>query len=473
MNMATTVLFTLSLPLVVSLQVRRIERQTQIAWSEWGKWGKCSHQCDLGVRRRDRVCVVPPAWSGSNQRRLAYVKRHCANEHSQYRTCNAHECSNGKTRESNPCATYNRPGVQWMPYEVKGSYRKSAVECVTYCLQVGGSQLIRISSPDGTHCKHETSARGICVAKQCQPVGCDLKLGSRAMMDDCGVCNGNGKDCEMMSKMETYRSSLGALGTYVNMVVLPAGSRTIHVEKVCSGQYLALKEEDGHYCVNGERRIGPSVSVTAGGTSVDYVRTGRKEMIKANGPTTSQLTVSVISIQPTSCNISYSFAGNESTMKAMKAIESRPASVEGIPERSQSDEALEKTKPKKPPCRRKCTKVKGQIERYCSSDYVIRGKIVDKTTSGFCYKYDVHVVRAYKGGLVSGFSVQIYTETLCNCPKFQLGEEYLMMGSHLRDSQRAVTWMIGEEDYNRPWREKWDQRMPQIAKRCPKQLANI
>ncbi|XP_065836829.1 A disintegrin and metalloproteinase with thrombospondin motifs 19-like isoform X2 [Oscarella lobularis] len=429
----------------------RTARQTHVMWSEWGAWGKCSFPCNTGVRRRDRFCVVPSEWAVDNHRRMTYVKRYC-NHHSEYKVCNRQKCPAGDDFSHNSCSKYNGAEDHWMPYT-----RMEAPPCLAYCYKVGGSKLIRVPVPDGTECKHKSSTKGVCIANQCKPLGCDEELDSLAQLDACGVCNGNGQDCEIMNKTELYQANFGALGRYVKAVLIPTGSRSIHVEKTCADQYLALMESSGTYCINGERQIGSSKIIQSAGTTVKYIRHGAKEMIDADGPTTSQLTVSMLSIQQSKCNISYNFAVSKENMTK---LQSKPA-TESIP--GTSRKVNEEAAANPLPCPKKCSRVTNRAERYCSSDYVVRGRVNSRRTWGFHFRYQIQVIEVYKGGQPDG---NIYSENLCDCPNLKPGKTYLIMGSHHEDAGGVIRWMVGAEDYVKPWRDSVSQRLSKLSRRC-------
>ncbi|VVC96283.1 unnamed protein product, partial [Leptidea sinapis] len=46
---------------------------------------------------------------------------------------------------------------------------------------------------DGTRCNDESF--DVCVEGVCQPVGCDMMIGSNAKEDKCRQCRGNGTHC--------------------------------------------------------------------------------------------------------------------------------------------------------------------------------------------------------------------------------------------------------------------------------------
>jgi len=72
--------------------------------------------------------------------------------------------------------------------------------------------LKELPAADGTRCK--AGSLDMCVAGQCVPVGCDRQLWSKAALDRCGVCNGNGSTCIEKSGMQTLKH-LGKFACYI------------------------------------------------------------------------------------------------------------------------------------------------------------------------------------------------------------------------------------------------------------------
>ena len=134
------------------------------------------------------------------------------------------------------------------------------------------------------------------------------------------------------------------------------------------------------------------------------------------------------------------------------------------------------------PCPKKCSRVTNRAERYCSSDYgllnvtldnlpvprafllvVVRGRVNSRRTWGFHFRYQIQVIEVYKGGQPDG---NIYSENLCDCPNLKPGKTYLIMGSHHEDAGGVIRWMVGAEDYVKPWRDSVSQRLSKLSRRC-------
>ncbi|CAL8235704.1 unnamed protein product, partial [Arctogadus glacialis] len=70
--------------------------------------------------------------------------------------------------------------------------------CTLFCSPIGRDIPVLMSDRvmDGTPCgPYETD---LCVNGRCQRIGCDSIIGSSAMEDRCGVCNGDGRSCKIV-----------------------------------------------------------------------------------------------------------------------------------------------------------------------------------------------------------------------------------------------------------------------------------
>lgn len=81
---------------------------------------------------------------------------------------------------------------------------------------------------------------------------------------------------------------------YVDAKIIPAGARNIRVEEVAeANNYLAVKNEQGKYYLNGHWVIQWSGDFEAGGTIIHYQRDGNKESFNAAGPLKEPLHIMV------------------------------------------------------------------------------------------------------------------------------------------------------------------------------------
>lgn len=72
-----------------------------------------------------------------------------------------------------------------------------------YCEAVGEGMYKQIDAQDGTRCRSDSL--DVCVAGRCEPVGCDGQLYSTAVLDQCGVCNGDGTSCKAKTGTHNVR----------------------------------------------------------------------------------------------------------------------------------------------------------------------------------------------------------------------------------------------------------------------------
>jgi len=81
---------------------------------------------------------------------------------------------------------------------------------------------------------------------------------------------------------------------YVEAKVIPSGARNIRVEEVAeANNFLAVKNEKGHYYFNGHWVIQWSGDYKAAGTIIHYERNGNLETFSAPGPLKEPLHIMV------------------------------------------------------------------------------------------------------------------------------------------------------------------------------------
>ena len=82
---------------------------------------------------------------------------------------------------------------------------------------------------------------------------------------------------------------------YVEATVIPQGARNIRVEEVAeASNFLALRNEEGEYYLNGHWFIQWSGDYEMAGTVVRYDRQGNKESFQAQGPLKEPLHIMVL-----------------------------------------------------------------------------------------------------------------------------------------------------------------------------------
>uniref|UniRef100_A0A1B0DI96 ADAMTS/ADAMTS-like cysteine-rich domain-containing protein n=1 Tax=Phlebotomus papatasi TaxID=29031 RepID=A0A1B0DI96_PHLPP len=99
----------------------------------------------------------------------------------------AHQCSHFDT------VPFEGVRYEWVPYT------KAPNPCELNCMPRGERFYYRHKAKviDGTRCNEESL--DVCVDGVCQPVGCDMMLGSNAKEDKCRKCDGDGSTCKTIS----------------------------------------------------------------------------------------------------------------------------------------------------------------------------------------------------------------------------------------------------------------------------------
>ena len=107
------------------------------------------------------------------------------------------------------CSKYDNKSYKGVIFEWT-SFHHNAGECELKCMPKGERFFVTFKKKviDGTPCNLYTN--DVCVNGTCLPVGCDMQLYSNAKVDNCGVCNGDGSSCRVISS--NYQLSTDAYG---------------------------------------------------------------------------------------------------------------------------------------------------------------------------------------------------------------------------------------------------------------------
>lgn len=131
-------------------------------------------------------------------------------------------------------------------------------------------------------------------------IGCDGVAGSNAILDQCGICNGDGSTCQLISGIFTRRY----LSYGYNLISrIPAGACNINITEMSrSRNVLALKVTDGDYIFNGNFRLSRGHAFHDAGTTFNYHRNKREpgcmtQCIQAVGPTTKSIDLELLFYQ--------------------------------------------------------------------------------------------------------------------------------------------------------------------------------
>ncbi|GJQ76338.1 hypothetical protein Trydic_g2060 [Trypoxylus dichotomus] len=223
-------------------------------WLEWSSPSQCSRTCGGGVSSQYRQCT-----SGHR----------CRGPTSRHFSCNTQDCPDLADFRALQCAEFNTIPFEGTLYEWV-PYTKSPQPCELNCMPRGERFYYRhkLQVVDGTKCSDESL--DVCVEGKCQPVGCDMMLGSDAREDQCRVCEGDGSTCNTMSGLLDMQDlQVG----YNDVLLIPSGAVNIKVREVDrSNNYLAIRNASGHYYLNGNWRIDFPRTIELAGTKFHYER---------------------------------------------------------------------------------------------------------------------------------------------------------------------------------------------------------
>ncbi|XP_013170735.1 PREDICTED: papilin isoform X4 [Papilio xuthus] len=269
------------------------------AWGEWGEVSPCSRTCGGGVASQKRICLeVSPEGQPL-----------CTGGDTKYFSCQTQDCPETADFRAQQCAEYDDVAFRGIKYKWL-PYTNAPNPCELNCMPRGERFYFRQKSKvvDGTRCTDESF--DVCVNGTCQPVGCDMMLGSIAQEDKCRVCRGNGTNCRTISGLI---DSADLRKGYNDILLIPQGSTSIYISEVrASNNYLALRsKEDNVYYLNGEYHIDFPRSLTIAGATWHYERSQQgfaaPDKLRCLGPTTEPLYLSLL-LQDENVGIEYEYS---------------------------------------------------------------------------------------------------------------------------------------------------------------------
>ncbi|KAH9633689.1 hypothetical protein HF086_009023 [Spodoptera exigua] len=136
-----------------------------------------------------------------------------------------------------------------------------------------------------------------------------MMLGSSAREDKCRVCRGNGTNC---FTMEGFINSQDLFQGYNNLLFIPEGSMNIIIEEVePSSNYLALRDKNGSYYLNGDYNMNFPGKIIVPGGFCSYNRIEQDflslDTLHCLGPTTKPLYLYLL-LQDENVGIKYEFS---------------------------------------------------------------------------------------------------------------------------------------------------------------------
>ncbi|XP_046642903.1 A disintegrin and metalloproteinase with thrombospondin motifs 16-like [Daphnia pulicaria] len=260
-------------------------------WSTWSEWNTCSRTCGVGVRFRTRKCNNPTPANGG---------KGCQGKSEDSELCNTNPCAEWTDFRGEQCATIpllfpmneSLFSMTWLPWEVNNQ----SAHCQLTCMARETGEIFESleNVVDGTACSYEKS-NGICIQGQCQIMGCDRRLGSPAVENECGVCHGKQGDCAVASR----HYSGAPRPPHRRVVVIPRGARNIRIkEEPNSSNRLAVKARNSqNWILNGTFPIVHDIATfyfIASGARFTYNSVFGLETMRARGPLLSDVTLMIV-----------------------------------------------------------------------------------------------------------------------------------------------------------------------------------
>ncbi|XP_075068934.1 A disintegrin and metalloproteinase with thrombospondin motifs 16 [Mixophyes fleayi] len=261
-------------------------KPTNGQWSDWSAWSPCSRTCGGGVSYKERQCNNPRPLHGG---------KFCEGSSRSFKLCSTQKCpKNSIDFRAQQCAEYNSKPFRGWYYNWKPYTRVEEQDyCKLYCIAEGFDFFFSLSNKvkDGTRCSEHSN--NMCIDGICESIGCDQVLGSNAVYDSCGVCNGDNSTCKIYSNKYTkqYYSN-----QYYSLVTIPAGARSIRISEMnISTSYISVRNAQKKYYLNGYWTIDWPGQYKFAGTVFDYKRPyNNPETLTAAGPTNETIVVEIL-----------------------------------------------------------------------------------------------------------------------------------------------------------------------------------
>ncbi|MCJ8728478.1 hypothetical protein PDJAM_G00004900 [Pangasius djambal] len=255
-------------------------------WSGWSDWSSCSRTCESGVMYRERQCNHHDHVDGGSV---------CEGMSRVYKLCNTFDCpASAVDFRAAQCAEFNTKPFRGLYYKWKPYTQfKDHDVCKLYCFAEGYNFFFALSNKvhDGTRCTLDSN--NVCIDGMCERVGCDQELGSTAVLDMCGVCNGKNSTCKLYKGRYTKQHYSNQ---YYGVVTIPPGARSIRVvESNSSRSFLALRNTHKKYYLNGHWKVDWPGRYSIAGSVFDYKQPyNGLESLTSKGPTSETLVVEIL-----------------------------------------------------------------------------------------------------------------------------------------------------------------------------------
>ncbi|RVE40154.1 hypothetical protein evm_015196 [Chilo suppressalis] len=226
-------------------------------WGDWGTPSPCSRTCGGGVASQKRICI-------------ANSDSQCTGGDTRYFSCQTQDCpDDSKDFRAEQCSEYDNVAFKGIRYEWM-PYTRGPNPCELNCMPRGERFYYRQQNKviDGTRCNEESF--DVCVNGTCQPVGCDMMLGSSAREDKCRVCRGNGANCHTVNGLLDTQDLRNG---YNDILLIPQGATSIYIAEVrATSNYLAIRAKNNTYYLNGDYHIDFPRSIIIAGVTWHYER---------------------------------------------------------------------------------------------------------------------------------------------------------------------------------------------------------
>uniref|UniRef100_A0A673G546 A disintegrin and metalloproteinase with thrombospondin motifs 2-like n=1 Tax=Sinocyclocheilus rhinocerous TaxID=307959 RepID=A0A673G546_9TELE len=258
------------------------------SWGMWSEFGACSHPCGRGLQFRTRACDNPRPANGG---------RICSGPSYQFQICNTHECEDPyHDYRAEQCSMmdnkfeYQNTWHHWLPYEHPDPKQR----CKLYCQSKETRAVVNMQTPvePGTRCSYK-DPYSVCVAGDCEKVGCDNVVGSALQEDKCGVCGGDGTKCKTHKFNFTFVEKKGV----IKVLEVPRGARHLFIQELNGTTHiLAVRNKaSGDFFLNAHGDYPETRSVIEKGLEWEYENKNNKDTIQTSGPLKSDVVVMVIS----------------------------------------------------------------------------------------------------------------------------------------------------------------------------------
>uniref|UniRef100_A0A8C1ZF26 ADAM metallopeptidase with thrombospondin type 1 motif, 2 n=1 Tax=Cyprinus carpio TaxID=7962 RepID=A0A8C1ZF26_CYPCA len=258
------------------------------SWGMWSEFGACSHPCGRGLQFRTRACDNPRPANGG---------RICSGPSYQFQICNTHECEDPyHDYRAEQCSMmdnkfeYQNTWHHWLPYEHPDPKQR----CKLYCQSKKTRAVVNMQTPvePGTRCSYKDPF-SVCVAGDCEKVGCDNVVGSALQEDKCGICGGDGTKCKTHKFNFTFVEKYGV----IKVLEVPRGARHLFIQELNGTTHiLAVRNKaSGDFFLNAHEDYPETRSVIEKGLEWEYENKNNKDTIQTSGPLKNDVVVMVIS----------------------------------------------------------------------------------------------------------------------------------------------------------------------------------